>query len=158
MKLHWSQEKKFKNAVNDVLFTCKQRIGRRFVNFIDEYKLDLSDFAGVCDVTLAHVQFDIAPRCTMFKVGITENPLRRWTMLAREFDSMMVVYAAPTSKTRIFLTDGPEKVDLKLSSSGALEIKLCSVLNSHPKSCNRLPGGEHPSEGWPHFTYVAWAD
>ena len=73
---------------------------------------------------------------------------------------MMLLYAGPTGKWKIFNGDSPEVIALKSVSSGQMERDLIKFFkDDHPEEYpnlqNKGPGGEGASSGCPHFTYVA---
>jgi len=86
-----------------------------------------------------------------FKIGITEDPMDRFyneiygygTAAGGNYSKMYLLYVAPLSKPRV-----PD-------STGRMEINLIARFKEDPNCLNKGPGGECPSNGSPHFVYVA---
>ena len=104
--------------------------------------------------------------CSMhqFKIGITERPDLRWPMYKNSKDdikwtTMFILYAAPTSKSAMCSSDSTALQALKKTSTGSMEKHLIRFFRGLFDNCvNDAPGGERPSDGNPHFTYVVIGD
>lgn len=94
-------------------------------------------------------------------VGITQNLVQRWHRTdISKYDGLQVgyahrgycfmipAYAAPRSRWN----DGHR---WQKQSSGAMERALIHEFKNHPMLLNESPGGETPTPGCPHYTYVA---
>ena len=73
-----------------------------------------------------------------FYIGITEHPVRRWRHHSSRFDFMTVLVEAPGSHV-----------------TGPLEVQLLEVLLGRLGCLNVGRGGETPTDGTPHYLYVA---
>ena len=98
-----------------------------------------------------------------FKIGITENPHRRWhdphfgykRSRNKLWDCFAVIYTSPTSKRTINKYDKPKVKELKQTSTGMMETLLIHIFEELPTCINRKgAGADCPSEGSPHFCYV----
>ena len=94
-------------------------------------------------------------------VGMTQNLSQRWNRKDisaldgcpvgykhRGYSFMVLLYAGPRSA----YNDGHK---WQMQSSGAMERALIAAFRDEPLLLNRSPGGEMPTPGCPHFTYVA---
>ena len=116
---------------------------------------------------VAATRFIVAQMQTysQLKIGITENPWARWNRIdcgyghAGEFSHMFLLYAAPTSKSKINAWDDDVARKLKVESTGAFEKELIKEMHRllGDACLNRKgAGGECPSNGYPHFAYVVF--
>jgi hypothetical protein len=119
------------------------------------------EFAANADAAIAF----IIRNCIMhqFKIGITERPDLRWPLYKKSTDhikwtTMFLLYAAPISKSAMCSSDSPSLQALKKTSTGAMEKHLIRFFNNFDGCVNDAPGGERPSDGSPHFTYVVIGD
>ena len=105
-----------------------------------------SDFTSNLRESSRYVKEHIVDNCHEFKIGITENPWRRWFKEGwyrdQGWEKMTMLYAAKSSKPRV------------CDSSGAMEIALIKALGDEVTCINKMKGGDCPSNGSPHFTYV----
>ena len=154
---HWSLDPNFLSSVNAVL---EKMDNEPCFNADFLIKSDLTDFdtcfTSAIDFIEAHVS-----GWDLFKIGITENPWLRWhntsfgyAWEADDWNCMFLLYCAPTSKHKVLVTDSPATKALKLTSTGAMEIQLVEHFQEYPECKNTGRGGECPSGGSPHFTYV----
>ena len=158
---HWSLDPNFLSSVNAVL---EKMDNEPCFNADFLIKSDLTDFdtcfTSAIDFIEAHVS-----GWDLFKIGITENPWLRWhntsfgyAWEADDWNCMFLLYCAPTSKHKVLVTDSPATKALKLTSTGAMEIRLVEHFQEYPECKNTGRGGECPSGGSPHFTYVVCRD
>ena len=110
-----------------------------------------------------------------FKIGITENPYRRWHDSSFGYkkqntgipvytgspkapiqgDYLAVIYTSPTSKRNVKAYDSAKVRELRQSSTGMMETLLINIFAELPNCINRKnAGADCPSEGSPHFCYV----
>ena len=74
-----------------------------------------------------------------FYIGITENPVNRWRYHRERFSSMTVLVEASGSHV-----------------TAPLEVRLVTFFRGRFMRClNVGPGGESPTNGTPHYLYVA---
>ena len=147
----------FDDGVDEVLACC---IGKPWFDGSFFWNAP-REFAANADAAIAF----ITRRCSMhqFKIGITERPDLRWPMYTNSKDgvkwtTMFLLYAAPTSKSAICSSDSPAQQASKKASTGSMERHLISFLRDFDNCVNDAPGGERPSDGSPHFTYVVIGD
>ena len=119
-------------------------------------------YKETAEKAIAFIRDRFVGRCE-FKIGITEDPGGRWWrtdcgyhLPGNDFRQMHVLYAAPTSKHKIHPCDSESRKELKRESTGAME-KLFIAEFENSDGCLNRPGagGECPSEGPPHFLYIA---
>ena len=161
---HWSLEVSFRKAFNDAIQRIEDSDYQN--NIVTDYVCDLGemlpDYQYCYESAIRQIRATIADRRSKFYIGITEDPIFRWVKLGlcRQYDYMMLLYAGPTGKWKIFNGDSPEVIALKSVSSGQMERDLIKFFkDDHPEEYpnlqNKGPGGEGASSGCPHFTYVA---
>lgn len=124
--------------------------------------MPLESFDVCFECIMTFIGEDIGPEIQRFKIGITEDPVKRWNMYQEprknkvDWDTMYICYVAPTSKWKWKATDSAGQDKLKKTSTGAMERKLiagCRCQNN-PKLYNTEDGGECPSDGSPHYLYI----
>lgn len=76
-----------------------------------------------------------------FYIGITENPTRRCEEHGAAWDRMVLLLEAPSSRI-----------------SADMERMLLSTFGGRFQCCNASAGGERPSAGSPHYTYLLLRD
>ncbi len=154
--VHFSDDDHFWNAVAEHDFAAQQYSWYDSAWFWDAP----SKFDEALPAASAFISNFICCRWDEFKIGITENIVRRWRDRGmgyqwRGWDRMFLLYAAPTSKTRESVLDSDEQKQLKRESTGAFETALIAEWGEHSFCLNQEgAGGECPSAGWPHFVYV----
>ena len=92
---------------------------------------------------------DMESRGWDFKIGITQDPIHRWSLPGNpydeEWDKMMLLYAAEESIKHV------------KESSGALETELIDRMWDLPQCHNKQnTGGLSPSPGRPHWCYCVF--
>jgi len=142
---HFTQQKDFWDKV---AYRLHGLLGQPWLGeapSLDRLTPDFQRNADVCAQSIQHV----ISSATHFKIGITCDP--RWRFFecddgdyAKNFDKMVLVYAAETSK--------PKKMD----STGMMEIEQIARFKHLPGCENVSGGGDRPSEGSPHFMYVVY--
>ena len=143
--IHWTRDDAFWNGVDDIL---SYSVDRRW--FDHKFWLEAPvTFDRALAAAVDYINDNIVGTWLEYKIGITENPFLRWTRndCGYQHDgwsTMFLLYAAPSSKPRI------------QDSTGAMEKQLISVFAGNANGCiNRKgAGGDAPSDGSPHFTYV----
>lgn len=159
---HWSWDPMFISNVESACEALKTK--QWFVKEVFEM-MDLTDFDRCVQVVINYVQ----PRVkhwASFKIGITENLKMRWYNQTfgyerEEWTKLYLLYAAPTSKTSIKEWMNPTLVDLRKASTGSMEKQLIkSLKEQYGTRCKNKEGagGECPSDGNPHFTYLVVQD
>lgn len=158
LPVHWSLEQRFQQDVDNTLQKCKTEHW-----FSNKIKFDeLVDFGRSLQCATQYVQ-EMSQHAFKFKIGITENPYRRWhdpdfgykQSHPIPWDEFAVIYTSPTSKRNIKPFDKPEVIELKQTSTGMMETLLIHIFEELPNCINRKGGGaDCPSEGSPHFCYV----
>ena len=98
-----------------------------------------------------------------FMVGITERPDLRWESSwgygpKKHFDAMHLLFASVTSKKQnhewSHTSTGLMETKLVESFSGDKNRIMSGVTGNRKMLNKEYSGGEHPSEGSPHFLYV----
>ena len=156
--VHWSLEERFQQDVGGLLQRCRDQPWFAYkIKFAE-----LVDFGRSLQWATEFIEANCQDWCK-FKIGITENPNRRWhdpvfgyncekTIL---WDYFAVIYTSPTSKRNIKLNDKPNVKELKQTSTGMMETLLIRIFEELPNCINRKgSGADCPSEGSPHFCYV----
>ena len=157
--MHWSLGETFERDVSIELAKC-------MIQHWFENKLNFAELVDFGRSLQWATQF-IEANCenwVKFKIGITENPYRRWhdsgfgyrSNKSVCWDYMAVLYTAPTSKRDTGkLCLAPQLKRLKQASTGTLETLMIHIFEELPNCINRKGGGgDCPSEGSPHFCYV----
>ena len=157
---HWSLQQCFRQDVDSALHACTNQ--HWFANLINWEHL--SDFKSSLEFAIDAIAQN-AHNWYKFKIGITENVSRRWhdskmgyknaTEVCWEY--LAVLYTAPTSKCKINAWDSDEVASLKRASTGLMETLLIKNFSELPNCLNKAAGGDCPSDGSPHFCYVAVA-
>ena len=154
---HWSLDPNFLNSVNAVLEKMDNEL---WFNADFLIRSDLTDFDKCFTSAIDFIEARVSG-WDRFKIGITENPWLRWHntsfgygLEANDWNCMFLLYCSPTSKHNVLVTDSPATKALKLTSTSAMEVQLVEHFREYPECKNTGPGGECPSNGSPHFTYV----
>jgi hypothetical protein len=106
MKEHWSTDPAFNSEVDKRLEAC---LGEPWFSNSFFYHAPY-DFEANAQASATFIREFLEGRCE-FKIGITECPMFRWTRtdcgycLQGGFDTMYLLYAAPTSKWKWMPTD-----------------------------------------------------
>ena len=150
---HWTMNETLLQGVEDMLASCIHQPWYDGSFFYSSGQMKPWTFEACVFEIANYVMASIQGRCICYKIGITENPARRWKMYQADkkyghrWSKMVLLYWAPTSKKH-----HPE-------SSGNMETRLVAdFFNSDLDSaCVNRPGsgGECPSHGRPHFVYAA---
>ena len=150
---HWTMNETLLQGVEDMLASCIHQPWYDGSFFYSSGQMKPWTFEACAFEIANYVMASIQGHCICYKIGITENPVRRWKMYQAEtkyghrWSKMVLLYWAPTSKKH-----HPE-------SSGNMETRLVAdFFNSDLDSaCVNRPGsgGECPSHGRPHFVYAA---
>ena len=157
--VHWSLTEDFIDRVGQVLAGALHQPWFRIAQCFDV--MDLRDFQGCVNHAIQWIEVNRA-QWSDYKIGITENPLRRWCnddhgyayATENTWNAMHIVYSAPTSKWKLHITETPESRALKIVSTGAMERALIREFKGTQGCVNRADGGDCPSDGVPHFVYV----
>ena len=143
---------------------------RRWCNVVNESKrypidwyclswMPLESFDECFACIMTYILEDLCPKVRLYKIGITDNPVKRWHMYMdrveqEPWERMHICYVAPTSKWRPNILDSIEEAQLKKTSTGAMERRLIEGCQRHHKLYNREEGGDCPSDGSPHYVYI----
>ena len=150
---HWTMNETLLQNVEDFLASCIHEPWYDGSFFYSSGQMKPWTFEACLFEIANYIRASIQGRCICYKVGITENPGRRWKLYQKPdkkyghvFTQMVLLYWAPTSKKH-----HPD-------STGNMETRLVNdFFNSDLDSaCINRPGsgGECPSNGTPHFVYL----
>jgi hypothetical protein len=161
-KVWWHDDPQFWKSVRTALLPLSTESWFSSIFFWDSQCYFASGFDDCLSAASLFIHREIAYQ-TEFKIGITESPFCRWHSLTYGYKkegwvTMYLLYVAPTSKSILSGFEDPWVERAKLESTGAMERKLIEIFaNGQPNGCKNAEGsgGECPSDGNPHFTYVS---